>query len=383
MKVSSHFDGGNIEIVDITRPDDAHLQIRRDSNGEFLQWFNFRVSEAQGVALTLHIDNAGETSYPPGWKGYRAVATYDRQHFFRVPTDYDGQRLTIRHTPTQGSVYYSYFAPYSHERHQDLIARSLAAAHVHHELLGHTLDGRDMDLLTLHARGDNPNPRTCWIIGRQHPGETMAEWLIEGLLARLLDPEDPVARELRRRAIFHVVPNMNPDGSFRGNLRVNAAGANLNREWQNPTRERSPEVLLVRQRMQQTGVDYCLDVHGDEALPYNFIAGPDGVPSFTKRQEALQLAYEQALARASPDFQTVHGYDPTPPGQANMTMCTTYCADHFDCLAMTLEQPFKDTADTPNEAVGWSPERCRQLGRANLDALLAVIDNLRSCAPAS
>lgn len=377
MKVSSHFDGGNIEIVDITRPDDAHLQIRRDSNSEFLQWFNFRVSEAQGVALTLHIDNAGETSYPPGWKGYRAVATYDRQHFFRVPTDYDGQRLTIRHTPTQGSVYYSYFAPYSHERHQDLIARCLAAAHVHHELLGHTLDGRDMDLLTVQARGDNPTPRTCWIIGRQHPGETMAEWLIEGLLARLLDPEDPVARELRRRAVFHVVPNMNPDGSFRGNLRVNAAGANLNREWQNPTPERSPEVLLVRQRMQQTGVDYCLDVHGDEALAYNFIAGPDGVPSFTKRQEALQLAYEQALVRASPDFQTVHGYDPTPPGQANMTMCTTYCADHFDCLAMTLEQPFKDTADTPNEAVGWSPERCRQLGRANLDALLAVIDNLR------
>ena len=32
MKVSSHFDGGNIEIVDITRPGDAHLQIRRDSH---------------------------------------------------------------------------------------------------------------------------------------------------------------------------------------------------------------------------------------------------------------------------------------------------------------------------------------------------------------
>ena len=44
---------------------------------------------------------------------------------------------------------------------------------------------------------------------------------------------------------------------------------------------------------------------------------------------------------------------------------------------IAFEQPFKDTADTPNEAVGWSPERCRQLGRANLDALHAVIDELR------
>lgn len=375
MKVSSQFDGGNIEVVDITRPDDAHLRIRHDGHSEFLQWFNFRVSEAQGVALALHIDNAGETSYPPGWQDYRAVATYDRQHFFRVPTDYDGERLTIRHTPTQDVVYYSYFAPYSHERHQDLIARSLAAPGVRHELLGHTLEGRDMDLLRIGELGGGR--LVCWIVARQHPGETMAEWLMEGLIARLIDPEDPIARALRSRAVFFLVPNMNPDGSFRGNLRVNAAGANLNREWQNPTAERSPEILLVRRRMEETSVDFCLDVHGDEALPYNFIAGADGVASVTQRVRDLQVSYEKALMRASPDFQMEHGYDPMPPGQANMTMCTTHVAGHFGCLAMTLEQPFKDTRDTPNEALGWSPGRCRQLGRANLDALLAVLGDLR------
>ena len=375
MKVSSQFDGGNVEIVDITRPDDVHLRIRLDSNSEFLQWFSFRVSEARDVALTLHLDNAGETSYPPGWHGYHAVATYDRQHFFRVPTRYDGERLTIAHTPTRDVVYYSYFAPYSHERHQDLIARSLAAPGVRHELLGHTIDGRDLDLLCIGE--PDAGRKVCWIIARQHPGETMAEWLMEGLLARLIDPEDPIARALRARAVFYVVPNMNPDGGFRGNLRVNAAGANLNREWLAPSLERSPEVLFVRRRMEATGVDFCLDVHGDEALPYNFIAGPDGVPSVTPRVRALQDAYERALVRASPDFQMEHGYDPVAPGEANMTMCTTYIADRFACLAMTLEMPFKDTVDTPNPELGWSPERCRQLGRANLDALYAVIDELR------
>jgi murein tripeptide amidase MpaA len=375
MKVSSQFDGGNIEVLDVRDPGDVHLEIRRDSNSDFLQWFNFRVSDVRDVPLALHLDNAGTTSYPAGWQDYRAVATYDRQHFFRVPTAYDGKRLTIRHRPSRDIVYYSYFAPYSHERHQDLVARSLAADGVRHHLLGHTLDGRDLDLLQIGepARG----LRTCWILARQHPGETMAEWLVDGLLARLLDPEDPVARALRRRAVFHVVPNMNPDGSVRGNLRVNAAGANLNREWLTPTAERSPEVLLVRDRMAATGVDFCLDVHGDEGLPYNFIAGPDGVPSLTKRLTDLQTAYEAALVRASPDFQTVHGYDPAPPGEANMTMCTNYVAETFGCLSMTLEQPFKDTADTPHPELGWSPGRCRKLGHANLDALLAVLDGLR------
>ena len=45
-----------------------------------------------------------------------------------------------------------------------------------------------------------------------------------------------MARLVRRQ-----VPNMNPDGSWRGHLRTNASGANLNREWADPTPHASPE----------------------------------------------------------------------------------------------------------------------------------------------
>ena len=53
------------------------------------------------------------------------------------------------------------------------------------------------------------------------------------------------------------VPNMNPDGSWRGHLRTNASGANLNREWLEPSAERSPEVLAVRNFMDEQ-VSPCL-----------------------------------------------------------------------------------------------------------------------------
>ena len=375
MQITSNFDGGNILVRDVADPGAVHLEIRRDSASDFFQWFYFRASGVRDTALALHIDNAGASSYPPGWKDYRAVASYDRRRWFRVPTDYDGQRLTIRHTPAHDSVWYAYFAPYSHERHQDLVARCQLSPRCRHELLGQTVDGRDLDLLVIGEPA--PHKRACWVIARQHPGETMAEWLMEGLLGRLLDHEDAVARALLERAVFYAVPNMNPDGSVRGNLRTNAAGANLNREWQEPSRERSPEVYHVRARMLQTGVDFCLDVHGDEALPYNFIAGPDGVASVAPAMRTLQDDYERLLMNICPDFQCTHGYDPVPPGQANMTMCTTWTADRFGCLSMTLEQPFKDTADAPHPELGWSPGRCRALGRANLDALLGVLDRLR------
>ena len=49
---------------------------------------------------------------------------------------------------------------------------------------------------------------------------------------------------------------MNPDGSRRGHLRTNAAGSNLNREWQEPSAEKSPEVLCVRDKIEQTGLDF-------------------------------------------------------------------------------------------------------------------------------
>ncbi|MDG2285635.1 MAG: hypothetical protein P8N43_08910, partial [Alphaproteobacteria bacterium] len=80
--------------------------------------------------------------------------------------------------------------------------------------------------------------------------------------------------------------------------------------------------------------------------------------------------------RASPDFQTVHGYPVAKPGTGNMTMCTNAVAERFDCLAMTLEMPFKDTANAPNPSVGWSPDRAKALGRSTVEAMLAVAGDM-------
>ena len=129
--------------------------------------------------------------------------------------------------------------------------------------------------------------------------------------------------------------------------------------------------------MDATGVDFSLDVHGDESLPHNFIAGFEGIPNITDRQLGLLADYKAILARVSPDFQTRVGYPASAPGKANLTMSTNQLANRFGCLAMTLEMPFKDAAENPDAAAGWSPERSMTLGRDCLAALLEVIDRLR------
>jgi murein tripeptide amidase MpaA len=376
VNISDSFDAGNIEVVDGSDPQQVRLRIRKDHLSDHYQWFYFRVSGVRATALKLRIENAGGASYVDGWPGYRACFSYDRQSWRRVAdTSYADGTLTIAHTPEHDTVWYAYFAPYSMERHHDLIARSQLSPRARHEVLGRTLDGQDLDLLHI-AEGERTGKKRCWVIARQHPGESMAEHFMECLLARLLDRDDPVARELLRKAEFWIVPNMNPDGSRRGHLRTNAAGANLNREWLEPSMDRSPEVLLVRERMRAAGVDFALDVHGDEGLPYNFISGPDGVEAVTGSTRALQAKFEAELMASNPDFQMEYGYAEAEPGKANMTMATNWIAHEFAALAMTLEMPFKDNANAPDLEFGWSPARCRKLGEGVLAALLRVIDEL-------
>lgn len=374
MLISSAFDSGNIKVINASNPNDIQLEINKDHMSDFYQWFHFRLSGVSDVPCTLKIMNAGNAAYADGWPGYNVCASYDRETWFRVATDYQNGILSWTVEPEQDSLYFAYFAPYSMERHADLIAEVSSSPLVTTSVLGHTLDGQDMDLVEI---GYGPEGRKkIWIGARQHPGETMAEWWMEGAFDYLLDPDNPAARKLFEKAHFYIVPNMNPDGSKRGHLRTNAVGVNLNRIWDTANMETSPEVFLVREKMHETGVDFHLDVHGDEALPYNFIAGFEGIPSLTDKQTKLYSQYQDTLCVLSPDFQKEEGYDTDKPGEANLGMCTNYMAETFNCLAMTLEMPFKDNANLPDEEFGWSPERSRHLAKACLDALLQVIDDL-------
>ncbi|MDH3218687.1 MAG: M14-type cytosolic carboxypeptidase [Gammaproteobacteria bacterium] len=367
MIISSQFDGGNIECNDPGDPANVLLSIRKDSQSDFYQWFYFRAANVKDIDCRYVIGNAGGAAYQKGWENYRAVASYDREFWFRVDTSFDGENLVIEHNSSADQVYFAYFAPYSMERHADLIAFAQSSDRCEAQTLGMTLDGQTIDCLRFGE--DEAARRKIWMVARQHPGETMAEWWMEGLINRLVDYSDPVVNAILDRAVIYLVPNMNPDGSRRGHLRTNAAGSNLNREWDHPTPERSPEVFCVLEKIRQTGLDFGLDVHGDEALPYNFIAGTEGIPGWNReRQQRLEL-FKMTLANINPDFQTEHGYPPNSAGKANMSYCSNSLAERFNAPVMTLEMPFKDASGSPDAVQGWSPERCGKLAHSCLDAL--------------
>lgn len=373
ISINACFDGGNIQCLQCDTRDNIRLKILPDAGHEFFQWFYFRLTAERGHEYTLCIENAGDSSYPKGWENYQVVASSDRENWFRINTEFENGKLVFKTQLSSDVMWFAYFTPYSMQRHQRLIARIASADGVSLESLGTTNDGRSLDLLRI---GDPQAPLKLWAIARQHPGESMAEWWMEGFLSQLVDANNFATTELLKTAVFYVVPNMNPDGSVRGYLRTNAKGCNLNREWNSPSMEKSPEVFLVRQKMHETGVSFNLDVHGDEALPYNFIAGTEGVASWTPERLALQSKFKNNLQNLNEDFQTVIGYPITPAGSANYGICSNYIAENFLCPAMTLEMPFKDTVDRPDRHVGWSAQRSSDLGRACVDAIHSIIEDL-------
>ena len=385
--ITSSFDSGNIKVLQQDEPLNIQLSINKDNDSHFYQWFHFKLHATPFVEYKLHINELAKSAYPDGWKDYQAVASYDRETWFRVDTRFTGDQLIIDFTPEHASVYFAYFAPYSYERHLDLIANAQMRFDCQHSLLGLSLDGRELNLLRV-GGGDSlfddllenkmqlDKKFKVWITARQHPGETMAQWLVEGLIDRLLDEDDGVARTLLQQCIFYIVPNMNPDGSVRGHLRTNAAGVNLNREWASPSVEKSPEVFHVLNKMTETGVDVFLDIHGDEALPYNFVAGSEGNPNYNEHIKMLEDTFKDSLMATTPEFQDVFGYDKDEPGKANLTVATNAIAHKFNCLAYTLEMPFKDNANLPDPSFGWSIPRCQRLGEDVLVAVNAVIKKL-------
>ncbi len=294
IAVSSTIPNGSIEVVDASDPSDIRLRLIRDQGADFMGYYHFRACGVRGTDCVFRIINAGESlatrlpgreKYEDCWTNTGPAVSYDRRYWFRLAGQFDGSVFTFRHRPEYDLCFYASWAPYSLDRELDFIARAQLSPRVRTSVIGRSLDGADIDLLTIGS--PDPGKRNCWLIARQHPSEMQSGYFVEAFVDRLLDKDDPVVRRLLERAVFYVVPNMNPDGARRGHTRSNASGANLNREWTAPSVERSPEVVFVRSLMEKTGVDFCIDCHADKELRCNFLGGPLEIPSRSERLNAL------------------------------------------------------------------------------------------------
>jgi murein tripeptide amidase MpaA len=364
LRIDCAFEGGNGRLVALT-PDGADIEIAKDTAALWSQWFYVKLSGAAGQTLTLRIRNAHATTYPEGWSGYRAFVSDDGESWVRTTTDYVDGNLVIRHKAQAETVWFAYFVPYPVTRLDALLDWVRQTSGVVVRSLGPSYEGRPVHCVSV-GRGAIP----VWIVARQHSGETMASWWVEGFLHRLLSA-DPLALKLLGEMTFHIVPLANIDGAVRGHLRGSASGLDLNRQWAAPD-PLAPEVAAILAAMVEQGCAAVVDVHGDETIPHVFIDGCDMDPEATPQQVAGIRRFKDALLKESSVFQVAVGYPTTYAGTGAPTMCARAVAKRFGAVGLTLEMPFKDCKEIPDTQPEWSDRTALQLGSDCLPAIAAI-----------
>lgn len=360
INITTDFDAGAVSVISAEQADDIQLAINKDNQSCTRQWFYFAVDTGSSMLQRIRLLNADKVSFSAAWDGYQVFASYDNQHWFRIDTRYQQGELVLTLNAQAAKVYYAYFVPYPQSRHTALLQQVATMPTVQPGVLGQTPQGHDITLLRIGST--TAEAKKIWLIARQHPGETMAQWLAEGVIKQL--SEYFVAQQAEQSAIsFYIVANMNPDGAAMGNHRTNANGINLNRHWAKPDPVLCPEVYLVKQAMLRIGVDAFIDIHGDESLPYNFMLAE------TKHPFADRL--KQALAEVDSNFQTEYDYSNVAVGcgarncgsSCGQQTATGFVQQQFGVASMLLEASFKPLQQA-GQTLAWDHNSAIQLGRS-------------------
>lgn len=369
FNITTDFDGGAVSIINA---DNIQLEINKDNQSCTQQWFYFAVESINSTLHRIRLVNADKVSFKAAWDGYQAFASYDNQSWFRIDTQHLDGELVLTLEAKATKVYYAYFVPYPLIRQTALLQQVATMPAAQLEVLGQTPQGRDISLLRIGSA--SAEAKKIWLIARQHPGETMAQWLAEGVILQLAEhfATHFAAQHFSTAAVsFYIVANMNPDGAALGNHRTNANGINLNRHWATPDPLLCPEVYLVKQAMLQYGVDAFIDIHGDETLPYNFMQAE------AKHPFADRLI--QALAEVDSNFQTEYDYSNVAVGcgagscgsSCGQQKATSFVDLQFGVPSLLLEASFKPLRQKA-QTIPWDHQAAKQLGENLASTLLKI-----------
>ena len=197
--------------------------------------FHFRLHAPAGATLTLEFRNLDNV-----WNGRRAsvaaemkaaVLSRDGQRWTPVPLEgLPGDRVRLTVTMPGPELYVARVEPY---RLSDL-ERWLAAIQDHPRVaitpIGETVEGRRLEIVRV---GRPEAPYRVFVRARAHAWEPGGNWVVQGLVDRLLKGDAAADRYLERYCLY-VLPMANKDGVARGRTRFNLRGKDLNRDWDRP-----------------------------------------------------------------------------------------------------------------------------------------------------
>lgn len=293
-------------------------------------WYYYRMTGIKGKRIHITSPDCGvpRTSY-----------SYDGEHWEHLPLNESDNALLDKFF-TRDTVFLALYEPYTYSYLQERITSWTSRPDVTLDTIGLSHEGRPLQLLHI-TDPSVPSERKAlvWVHGRQHPSETPASFLVDGLV-EYLSSDTPEGRALRQQIDAYVLPFANPDGVADGLSRSNALGVNQEINFGRSDDSTVVEVKAIKETLSRLTadrpLDFLLNSHSQHAESATFWVhrGSTTSPAFFRKL----WAFTGLVCSFNPCIQ---------PRDLNFSdMASRYvegwCWDHFGekTLALTIETTY-------------------------------------------
>ncbi|XP_055525554.1 cytosolic carboxypeptidase Nna1 isoform X2 [Wyeomyia smithii] len=337
----SRFESGNLGRAIKITPTYYELYLRPDMyTNRHTQWFYFRVKNTKAKVIyrfsiinltkpdSLYKEGMRPLMYSTSDAEYNHVGWQrcgENISYFRNDSDNGYNHGSYHHRPADDddddyignssftlsfniefrfdgdTVYFAHSYPYTYSDLQDYLMciqrNPVKSKFCKLRLLCRSLAGNNVYYLTVTApsthEDDNQKKKKAVIItARVHPGESPSSWMMKGLMD-FITGDSYVAKKLRHKFIFKLVPMLNPDGVIVGNTRSSLTGRDLNRQYRTVIRETYPSIwntkAMIRRLMEDCGVAMYCDMHAHSRKHNVFIYGCENLKRHPDRRLLEQV----------------------------------------------------------------------------------------------
>ena len=243
-------------------------------------WYYFRMTGVKGkrIYLTMPDNGVARTSY-----------SYDGIHWGHLPLA-ESERHRLDKRFTRDTVYLALYIPYTYTYLQQRMTDWSARTDVSVDTIGFSHEGRPLQLLHITDPSVPGQQKVrLWVHGRQHPSESPASYLVDGLIDCLTD-DTPEARSLRQQIDAYILPFANPDGVANGLSRSNILGVNQEINFARSGDSTVTEVQAIKRALERLTADRPFDIainsHSQlaESATFWMHRGRSTTPAFLRKQ---------------------------------------------------------------------------------------------------
>lgn len=243
MKVVSDFESGSI-CFNKCDGDKLRLLLTTNKKGEVNHWFYFGVIDSP-KSLTIIIENGMLSRFAKGWYGYKPFISVDNIKWVRCNTAFgvlDKRSISIELDNLPSLFYLAWYPPCTPKTFMESTGF--------------------IDYINLigNLHGDS-----ILITARQHPGETMGSFLLEGL-CDFFNSDN--SRCLLSKYNVIIVPFVNIEGVCKGMHRTSYEGLDFNFAWFG---QGVDKINQIKEFLNGKSIVLYFDIHGDEVSKINYL----------------------------------------------------------------------------------------------------------------